>query len=93
MLREGVELFEKVAKDSVFLLILDNAQWADDFTLDLINFLMFRCSPAKLLILISYRPDCGETAVYRLARMEEELSYRGKSDVMDINTKLPIACC
>jgi DNA-binding winged helix-turn-helix (wHTH) protein len=79
MLREGVELFENLASQSVFVLILDNAQWCDDFTLDLINFLMFRCSPAKLLIILSYRPnDADGIAVARLAKMEEELFYRGK---------------
>lgn len=91
MLREGVDLFETLAKECVFLLILDNAQWVDEFTLDLINYLMFRNYPVKLMIVISYRPDAKGLACNRLAMMEEELSYRGFSDVMNMDAVLPLA--
>lgn len=57
MLREGADFFEMLACQSTFILILDNSHWSDEFTLDLVNFLAFRCSPANLLIILSYRPD------------------------------------
>jgi hypothetical protein len=56
MLREGADFFETMGKHSIFVLTLDNAHWSDEFTLDLLNFLAFRCSAAKLLTVISYRP-------------------------------------
>jgi len=77
MLREGADFFERLCKNSTFILILDNAQWCDAFTLDLLNFLMFRCSPAKLLIIVSYRSCEDEPAIRRIEQMRAELFHRG----------------
>lgn len=78
MLREGADFFERLSNnDSTFMLILDNAQWCDEFTLDLLNFLMFRCSPAKLLIIVSYRPCEDKPGLRRIAEMGAELFNRG----------------
>ncbi len=76
MLREGAEFFEMLGNNSTFILILDNAHWSDEFTLDLLNFLMFRCSAAKLLIIVSYRP-CDDGSGVRIAKMQAELINRG----------------
>jgi len=77
MLREGAELIEALSQQSTFILILDNAHWSDHETLDLLNFLMFRCSATKLLIIVSYRScDKGE-GVKRIAKMQTELMARG----------------
>ena len=77
MLREGADFFETLGKDSTFILILDNSQWCDIFTLDLLNFLMFRCSMAKLLIILSYRPGGNSPGVRRIDQMRTELLGRG----------------
>ncbi|MGZ8182437.1 MAG: AAA family ATPase [Methylobacter sp.] len=82
MLREGSDFFEMLSHNSNFILILDNAHWSDEFTLDLLNFLMFRCSAAKLMIIVSYRPGengPGENGpgARRIAEMRTELLYRG----------------
>ena len=77
MLREGAELIERLSNQTTFVLILDNAHWSDQDTLDFLNFMMFRCSEAKLLIIISYRScDKGE-GVQRIAKMQAELVTRG----------------
>ncbi len=77
MLREGAEFFEALSNSATFILILDNAHWSDQSTLDLLNFLMFRCSSTKLLIIVSYR-SCDEgSGVRRIAKMQEELVERG----------------
>ncbi len=77
MLREGAELIEALSKSTIFILILDNAHWSDQETLDLLNILMFRCSATKLLIIVSYRScDKGE-GVKRIAKMQTELMARG----------------
>lgn len=79
MLREGVDIFEALSNDKVFVLVIDNVQWCDGFTLDLMSFLMFRSSPAKLLILLGFRPDSVEgAAILKLRKMEEELTYQDK---------------
>ena len=77
MLREGADFFERLGTNSTFILILDNAQWCDAFTLDLLNFLMFRCSAAKLLIIVSYRPCEDGPGARRIAEMRAELFHRG----------------
>jgi DNA-binding winged helix-turn-helix (wHTH) protein len=77
MLREGADFFEMLCRDSTLILILDNSHWSDAFTLDLLNFLMFRCSAAKLLIIVSYRP-CGDgCGLRRIDEMRTELFHRG----------------
>jgi hypothetical protein len=77
MLREGADFFESVSNNSTFILILDNAHWSDEFTLDLVNFLAFRCSAAKLLIIISYRVCEDGPGARRIEQMREELLHRG----------------
>ncbi len=77
MLREGADFFEAMSRDSALVLILDNAQWSDPFTLDLLNLLASRCSPAKLMVIISYRPSQNGDCVRRIEKMREELSHRG----------------
>lgn len=75
MLREGADLFESLAGDRPFIVIVDNSQWCDEFTLDLINLLAFRCSPAKLLVIIGYRPD-NTAARSFIDSMRHELGSR-----------------
>jgi len=77
MLREGAELIETLSKHTSFILILDNAHWSDQNTLDLLNFLMFRCSATRLLIIISYRSCDKGAGVRRITKMQAELVARG----------------
>lgn len=77
MLREGVQFFEKLGTESICILILDDSQWSDLCTLDLINFLASRHSPTKLLMILCYRPDENSACVKRIEAMREELQYRG----------------
>lgn len=77
MLREGTDFFELLAKQTPFILILDNGHWSDEYTLDLLSFLAFRCSSAKLLIVLSYRPDTGNASARRIELIQKELNERG----------------
>jgi len=87
MLREGADFFETFSNNLPFILILDNAHWCDEFTLDLLNFMMFRCSAAKLLIIVSYRP-CEEGAgTRRIVEMRAELLRRGVCEELFMQTR------
>lgn len=77
MLREGADFFEYQGSDHPFVLILDNAQWCDDFTLDLLNFLLFRRSPTHLMLIVSYRSEEYCRGTRRLEIMRNELALRG----------------
>lgn len=84
MLREGADFFETLSDNSTFILILDNAQWCDDFTLDFLNFMMFRCSPAKLLIIVSFRLGDSGSGARRIEEMRAELLRRGLCQEMSL---------
>jgi predicted ATPase len=87
MLREGAEFIEMLSKKASLILILDNAHWSDQSTLDFLNFLMFRCSATKLLIIVSYR-SCDEGAgVQRIAKMQAELVGRGLGQELSIQKR------
>ena len=77
MLREGADFFETLGIHSILILILDNAHWSDEFTLDLLNFLAYRCSTTKLLIIISYRSCEDGSSTRRIEQMRTELLRRG----------------
>jgi hypothetical protein len=77
ILREGAHFFEALSSHSTLILVLDNSHWSDEFTLDLLNFLMFRCSAAKLLIIVSYRPCADGSGLRRIDEMRAELFHRG----------------
>ncbi len=77
MLREGAYFFEKLGADRPLILILDNSHWSDEFTLDLLNFMASRCSPTRLLMILSFRPCESCAGSRRLEEMREELRHRG----------------
>lgn len=77
MLREAAEFFENLSIGSFFILIVDNAHWIDEATLDLIALLAFRRSEARLLIIVSYRPCENSAGVQRIEKLREELLHRG----------------
>lgn len=56
MLREMVEALEALAADSPLVLVIEDLQWSDYSTLDLLSWLARRRSSARLLVLGSYRP-------------------------------------
>ncbi|WP_374089472.1 AAA family ATPase [Methylomicrobium lacus] len=77
MLRERADFFEKLGNDQPLILILDNSHWSDEFTLDLLNFLVSRCSPTRLLMILSFRSSENCAGTRRLEEMREELRHRG----------------
>lgn len=90
MLREGADFFEALCRESALVLILDNAHWGDAFTLDLLNLLVSRCSPAKLLIIVSYRSQAQEAGALRIEEMRSELGPRGLCRECDLDRPQPV---
>jgi DNA-binding winged helix-turn-helix (wHTH) protein/tetratricopeptide (TPR) repeat protein len=56
MLREIGEVLETVTADHPLLLVFEDLHWADPSTVDLISALARRRSPAKLMVIATYRP-------------------------------------
>jgi DNA-binding CsgD family transcriptional regulator/tetratricopeptide (TPR) repeat protein len=51
-----LELLRRLAEDGPLLLVLEDAHWADDTTLDLATFLSRNLSDSPVLLLLTYRP-------------------------------------
>lgn len=56
MVREICDALETLTADRLLVLILEDLQWVDNPTLDLISALARRRAPAKLMLLATYRP-------------------------------------
>lgn len=56
MVREFCEAIEVLTAERPLLLILEDLQWVDDSTVDLISALARRRAPARCLLLATYRP-------------------------------------
>lgn len=57
MLRELAEAVEALAANVPVVLVLEDVQWADSCTIDLISALARRGAPSRLMIVATYRPD------------------------------------
>jgi DNA-binding winged helix-turn-helix (wHTH) protein/tetratricopeptide (TPR) repeat protein len=83
MLREIVEALEELASRRGVVLLIEDLHWVDHSTLDLIAYVAQRTSPARLLLLGTYRPLDARSG--RLADVLATLSSRGRC------SELPLA--
>ncbi len=72
---ELCETIEELAQEKVFILVLEDIQWAHDSTLELISALARRGRPAKLMVLATYRPH-GRSMDLSLKSMKQDLLAR-----------------
>ena len=76
---ETVEAFtcnEEIQPPPVFVLVLEDLQWSDYSTLDLLSALARRQYPARLLVLGTYRPQEGMVEGHPLRSVIPELRGR-----------------
>jgi DNA-binding winged helix-turn-helix (wHTH) protein/tetratricopeptide (TPR) repeat protein len=57
MVREGAELIEELARSGPVALVLEDLHWADECTLDVIDLLLQRSEPCRLIVLGSARNE------------------------------------
>jgi DNA-binding winged helix-turn-helix (wHTH) protein/tetratricopeptide (TPR) repeat protein len=62
MLREGAEVLETLTAEQPMVLVLEDLHWSDTATVDLLVLLARRRTPARLLVLGTYRP--GDVLMY-----------------------------
>jgi DNA-binding winged helix-turn-helix (wHTH) protein/predicted ATPase len=86
MLREMAEAIEAMAADALLLVVLEDLQWSDYSTLDLISYLGRRRDPARLLVLGTYRPVDVILGEHPLKDVKRELQAHGKC------YELPVPC-
>lgn len=73
MVRELCDALELLSAEQPLLLIIEDLQWVDNPTLDLISAVARRRGPAKLLILGTYRPDDVTLSRSPLKLLKQEL--------------------
>src|SRR6185369_15041428 len=73
MLRELAEALESLTADTTVVLALEDLHWSDYSTLDLISVLAQRRTPARLLVLATYRPADVIVSGHPLRSMMQEL--------------------
>jgi predicted ATPase/DNA-binding winged helix-turn-helix (wHTH) protein len=77
MLREIGEALESVTAETALLLVLEDLQWVDDSTVDLLSALARRRTPAKLMLLVTCRPlNAGPPGYGLKALMPDLLVHR-----------------
>ena len=78
MLRELAEAIEVLTATEPLVLVLEDLQWSDHSTLDLLSSLARRRTPARLLLLGTYRPADVARDVHPMAAIAHELHLHGQ---------------
>jgi DNA-binding winged helix-turn-helix (wHTH) protein len=79
MLREGVAGLEAMASARAVVLVLEDLHWSDHATIDLISALGERSDPARLLLIVSYRPAEASVAEHPIRLVRRTLRVHGRS--------------
>ena len=74
MLRELAELLEALTATDPLLLVLEDLQWVDPSTTELLSVLARRREPAKLLVIATQRPIDARLSNHPVKRLQHELS-------------------
>ena len=85
MLRELADAFEVIAAEQPLVLVLEDIQWADSSTTDLLAVLGARREPARVLVVATCRP-AEITRGDPLARVIGELSAHKQATVLNLET-------
>ncbi len=78
MLREMAEAIETITVDYPLVLILEDLQWSDSSTVELLAALARRRESARLLVLATYRPADVLVREHPLHRAKQELLLHGQ---------------
>lgn len=78
MLRELVEAVEMLTAERPLILVLEDLQWSDYSTLDLLTRLAVRQEPARLLLIGTYRPADVKMQDHPLRAVVQDIQLRGQ---------------
>ena len=73
MLREMAEALEALCHTKPLVLLIEDLQWSDYSTLDLVSYLARRNEPARLMVIGTYRPAEAMTTRHPLSDVKREL--------------------
>ena len=78
MLREFADAVEVLTTAQPLVLVLEDLQWSDPSTLDLLSSLARRPGSARLLVIATYRPADVSGRAHPLATIKQELQLHGQ---------------
>jgi DNA-binding winged helix-turn-helix (wHTH) protein/tetratricopeptide (TPR) repeat protein len=78
MLREMAEAVEALTATRALVLLLDDLQWSDYATLDLLSYLARRSQPARVLVIAAYRPVDVIVKEHPLKLVKQDLRLHGR---------------
>ena len=82
MLREMAEAMEVLTVQHPLILALEDVQWSDTATVELIAALARRHEPARLLIIATYRPGDALVQDHPFKKLQHELQMHGQCQEM-----------
>ncbi|HYD47749.1 MAG TPA: AAA family ATPase, partial [Terriglobales bacterium] len=84
VLHEALRLIERLSERTPLLLILEDLQWADGGTLDLVVALAERSTPSRVMVIATYRAFDVLLSGHPLANAARGLCSRGKAVAVPI---------
>ena len=84
MLREMAEVIEVLTVQRPLLLALEDMQWSDTATVELISMLARRCEPARLLVIGTFRLDAVLVREHPLQELQHELQLHGQCQTLPV---------
>lgn len=85
MLREIAEGLDGLATDAPLVLALEDLHWSDPSTLDAVALLAQRPDPARLLLLVTYRPVDAILAAHPVRALKQRLAVQRQGDEMALD--------
>lgn len=84
MLRELADALDALTSATTVVLVLEDLHWSDHSTLDLISLLAQRRTPARLLLLGTYRPADVIVSGHALRAIKQELSLHHQCEELPL---------
>jgi tetratricopeptide (TPR) repeat protein len=84
MLREMTQAMEAITAEATLILLLEDLQWSDFSTLELISAIARRSEPARLFIVATYRTSEMLVNALPLRTLKEELELHGYCDELQL---------
>ena len=89
MLRELADALAVLAKDTPLVLVLEDLHWSDASTVDLLAYLAECTTPARLLVIGTYRPVEAVLSGHPVRTRARELMARGRAAEMALELLTP----
>jgi len=85
MLRELADALESLSREIPLVIVLEDLQWSDPSTIDFLSAIGRRTSPARLLVIGTYRPADAACIAPELLTVQAELEVHNECEVLPLD--------